>query len=197
MNRELDKEYALSLVNKGILIKHLICLNYGKNKITINKYSNLKTTNLCFRCMWYKFKKIIPIRENSFFSYFAKISINECLEVIKCFFSLNLNAKKAYTYLTQEKLLNISQQLIRNIYTKIRETLYYYYLIEYETEDCVLENAHYHYSLEESLFCHDLNGKQIWVLDITENETKNFRVVVSYNRDEEILKTFITKFKPT
>ena len=67
------------------------------------------------------------------------------------FFSLNLNAKKVYTYLTQEKLLNILQQLIRNIYTKIRETLYYY-LIEYETEDCVLENAHYHYSLEEYLF---------------------------------------------
>ena len=115
MNRELDKEYALSLVNKGILIKPLICPNCGKNKITINKYPNLKTTNLCFRCMWYKCKKIIPIRETSFFSYFAKININECLEVIKCFFSLYLNAKKAYTYLTQEKMLNISQQLIKNI----------------------------------------------------------------------------------
>ncbi len=157
----------------------------------------MKTTNLCFGCIWYKCKEIIPITENSFFSYFSKISINECLEVMKCFFSLNLNAKKAYTYLTQEKLLNISQQLIRNIYTKIRETLYYYYLIEYEIEDFALENAHYHYSVDESLFCHDLNGKQVWVLCITENETKNFRVVVSYNRDEEILKTFITKFKPT
>jgi len=92
--------------------------------------------------------------------------------------------------------LNISQKLIRNIYTKIREILYYY-LIEYETEDFALENAHNHYSVDESLFCHDLNGKQIWVLDITENETKNFRVVVSYNRDEEILKTFISKFIPT
>ena len=51
MNRELDKEYALSLVNKGILIKPVNCPDYGKNKITINKYSKLKTTNLCFRCM--------------------------------------------------------------------------------------------------------------------------------------------------
>ena len=93
--------------------------------------------------------------------------------------------------------MNISQQLIRNIYNKIRETLYYYYLIEYETEIFALENAHNHYSLDESLFCHDLNSKQIWALGITENETTNFRVVVSYNRDEEILKTFITKFIPT
>ena len=94
-------------------------------------------------------------------------------------------------------MLNISQQLIRNIYTKIRKTLYYYYIIEYETEDFALENVHYHYWVDESLFCNDLNGKQIWVLGITENETKNFRVVVSYNRDEEILKRFITKFIPT
>ena len=196
MNRELDKEYALSLVNKGILIKPVICPKCGKNKIIIHKYSKMQTTKLCFRCMRYKRKKIIPIRENSFFSYFAKISINECLEVIKCFFSLNINAKKAYTYLTQQKFLNISEQLIRNIYTKIRETLYYYYFIEYETEDFALENAHYHYSVDESLFYHDLNCKQIWVLGITENETKNFRVVVSYNRDEEMLKTFIKKFIP-
>ena len=108
MNRELDKEYALSLDNKGILIKSFNWPNCGKNTITINKYSKFKTTNLCFLCMLYKWQKIIPIREISFFSYFAKISINECLEVIKCFFSLNLNAKKSYTYLTQEKLLNIS-----------------------------------------------------------------------------------------
>jgi len=93
--------------------------------------------------------------------------------------------------------LNISQKLIRNIYTIIREILYYYYLIEYETEVFALENAHNHYSVDKSLFCHDLNGKQIWVLGITENETKNFRVVVSYNRDEDIIKTLITKVIPT
>ena len=57
MNRELDKEYALSLVNKGILIKPVNCPDYGKKKFTINKYSKLKTTNLCFGCMWYKCKK--------------------------------------------------------------------------------------------------------------------------------------------
>ena len=115
----------------------------------------------------------------------------------KMFFFFKFKCKKRLYLFNSGKIVEHFTAIKRNIYTKIRETLYYYYLIEYETEDFALENAHYHYSVEESLFCHDLNGKQVWVLCITENETKNFRVVVSYNRDEEILKTFITKFIPT
>ena len=42
------------------------------------------------------------------------------MEIIKCFIALNLNAKKAYIYIKEEKYLNISLKQIRNIYHKIR-----------------------------------------------------------------------------
>ncbi len=56
----------------------------------------------------------------------------------------------------------------------MREILYYYYIIEYETEVFDLENKYYYYSDDKSLFFHDIKGKQIWVLEIKENESKKF-----------------------
>ena len=165
----------------------------GKGKISINKYTKGKKANICFRCMSYKCKKMIPIRQNSFFEEFNKIRIEECLEVVKCLFALNLNAKKAFKFLNEEKFIKLSLTQIRNIYHKIRETIYYYYLLEYEIEDFGLENQNHHFSLDESMFCHDLNGRQIWVLGMIENETKSFRVVCSYNRDANVIKSFIEK----
>ena len=38
--------------------------------------------------------------------------------------ALNLNAKKAFTFLNEEKLIKLSLTQIRNIYHKIRETIY-------------------------------------------------------------------------
>lgn len=133
-----------------------------------------------------------------FFDYFNKITIEDCMEVMKCFIILNFNAKMAYTYLTGEKHIKISGLQIRNIYTKIREIINYYYLLEYEVEDFALENQNHHFSIDESLFCHDINGKQIWVKGMSENETKkkNFRLICAYNRDNDILKKFICKFIP-
>ena len=67
------------------------------------------------------------------------------------FFFFIFKCKKSLYLFNSGKIVEHFTAIKRNIYTKIRETLYYY-LIEYETEDCVLENAHYHYSLEEYLF---------------------------------------------
>ena len=193
---ENKKDFALNLIQKGILFKPEKCPLCGNRKISINKYSRGKTTNICFKCMSYKCKKTISIRYKSFFDYFNKIPIEDCMEVIKCFIIFNFNVKKAHNYLTGEKQIKISDLQIRNIYTKLREIIYYYYLLEYEIEDFALENQNHHFSLDESLFCHDINGKQIWVLGMTENETKNFRLICSYTRDNEILKKFIYKFIP-
>lgn len=72
---------------------------------------------------------------------------------------MKIAAKKAYNYLIDEKQINLSELQIRKIYSKIREIIYYYYILEYESEDFTLENQHHHFSLDDSFFCHDINGK--------------------------------------
>ena len=54
------------------------------------------------------------------------------------------------------------------------------------------ENSFQFYSTDEILFSHDINAKQLWVLDDTENSSKDFRTALAFNRDSETLKTFIT-----
>ena len=45
---DFGKDEALSSINKGVLIKPEVCHNYGKNKISINKFSKLKSTKIMF-----------------------------------------------------------------------------------------------------------------------------------------------------
>ena len=54
------------------------------------------------------------------------------------------------------------------------------------------ENIFQFQSTDESLFSHDINGRQLWVLEVTENTYKDFRAVLAINRDSDTLKAFIT-----
>ena len=58
------------------------------------------------------------------------------------------------------------------------------------------ENANKYYSIDESLFVYDVNKTPLWVLGMTNNETKDFRIVVSKRRDQTALKEFITRYIP-
>ena len=69
----------------------------------------------------------------------------------------------------------ISELNIRNIYTKDRKYINLYYIAEYEAEKLGEINQQKFYSIEESLFSHDIHGNQFWVFGLTDNTTKNFR----------------------
>ena len=58
------------------------------------------------------------------------------------------------------------------------------------------ENKNKYYSADESLFTHDVNGQQIWLIGFTDNNTKDFHIVVTKNRDAATLETFIKRMIP-
>ena len=60
-------------------------------------------------------------------------------------------------------------------------------------EEFGIEDNDEFYAADESLFTHHKNEK-IWVLDIVNTNTKDFRILVSKNRDPDTLQEFITKF---
>ena len=55
-------------------------------------------------------------------------------------------------------------------------------------------NGNQYFSCDESEFSHDINSESIWVLGITNNTTKDFRVVATKSMDTIHLKEFITKY---
>ena len=58
-------------------------------------------------------------------------------------------------------------------------------------------NAHKYYALDVSEFSHDNVGEKLWVLCLTETNTKEFRVVLTKSRNSNILETFVKKMIPT
>ena len=106
------------------------------------------------------------------------------------------SASKAKEFLYETKKINISIKNIRHFFEEIRKVLYNYYLIQYNVDSFVEENGHRYYSIDESLLFHDVNKSPLWVLGMTDNETKDFRVVVSKTRDQTSLKEFITRYIP-
>ncbi len=83
-------------------------------------------------------------------------------------------ASKAKAFLYEIKKINISIRNIRRFFKEIRKVLYNYYLIQYNLDSFAEENGHRYYSIDESLFVHDVNKSPLWVLGITDNETKDF-----------------------
>ena len=116
--------------------------------------------------------------------------------IIKCNLCLHFNKAKTKQYLLNEKKITASDTLIAKVFNNIRETLYYYYSIVYEVEEFGIEGSEDFYSCDESLFTH-FNNEAIWVLNVVNTDSKEFRIVATTSRDGEILKKFITKFVPS
>ena len=55
-------------------------------------------------------------------------------------------------------------------------------------------NGNQYFSCDESEFSHDINSESIWVLGITNNTTKDFRVVATKSMDTIHLKEFIARY---
>ena len=86
-------------------------------------------------------------------------------------------------------------ELIKNIFIQIKKTIYDYYILQYETDIFTEENKWNYFAAEESLFTY-INDKQIWVLDVINTATKEFRIVAALSRETNILKNFIKKYIP-
>lgn len=119
------------------------------------------------------------------------------MDTLRCFIDYKFNVNEAKNFLKNTRRYEISEIHIRNIYTKARKYIYLYYIAEYEAEMLGEINQHKFYSIDESLFSHHIHGNQLWALGLTDNITKNFRLVLTKDREGPTLRRFITKFIPT
>ena len=75
----------------------------------------------------------------------------------------------------------------------MRKIICKYIKIVYQSETLKNNNDNNYYSVDESLINH-YNGKQVWLIGICNNITKDFRIEASYKRDTEVLKEFINMY---
>ena len=106
---------------------------------------------------------------------------------MSCFLTKEINLEKASNYILNEFNYKISNRVIYKIYTQIRNKIYNYLKFEYKSNPLAGENENKIFSVDESLKGHK-NNNQIWLLGIINNQTKDFRVEETLDRNTEVLR---------
>ena len=78
------------------------------------------------------------------------------------------------------------------IFKKLRNIIYKYIEVLYETELLGEENEIAFFSVDESLFGH-INGDQFWLFGIINNQTRDFSIEFTNSRYSASIKSFISK----
>ena len=184
-------EVANTLYKKNYLLKgNCLC---GKNNYSIQVDNSNKTSLCCFRCGNYHCRKKYPVRINSFYAKFSKITLRIVSEVISCFLCKEFNVEKAKNLIDSEFGYNLSKRVISRIYKDIRNIIYKYMKFVYAQEFISKENVGENFSIDESLIGH-VNNKQLWLIGIINNNTKEIRVEASFTRNSYTIKSFITSY---
>ena len=110
---------------------------------------------------------------------------------------MKFNINQAKKYLAEEKNILYSSKVIREIYKEIKKSIYLYYILKYESEEFAQENRWAYYAADESEFTH-IDNKSIWVVNVINTNTKEFRLEVTKSREAINLKKLklISKFIP-
>lgn len=102
------------------------------------------------------------------------MSLDLAMDIFRYFIDNKFSIPEAINFLKNTRQHSITWKALREFYTKIRSVIYIDYIIAYSTEFMGLENGNNFYSTDESLFNHDINGNQLWVLGVIENINKDF-----------------------
>ena len=92
-----------------------------------------------------------------------------------------------------DELINyhISKLLVLDVLKLARYYIANYYKHVYKIENISEANKNDRFSIDESEFV-NISNQPIWVIGIINNLTKNFRLEISKQRNEEVLKKIIT-----
>ena len=85
----------------------------------------------------------------------------------------------------------MGQQTIYKLFEIIRKCIAEYYNNVYKIEKLAYDNELKNIAIDESLFVHDYNGDQEWVIGLIDIGTKNIRLELVKQRNTEIIKKII------
>ena len=157
---------------------------------SLNQYNSLNNPYIG-RCSFSKCRKIIFLREGTFFSYFPRTSVSDILYIIKLWLFQNNNATEIYKiYRNEIPNINISLIHISEIIHKLREYIAHYLKDIYAIEDISIENGLNRYAIDESNFISDGNITT-WVIGIIDIATRKIRLEYVNNRNTDTIKKII------
>lgn len=151
--KENELKFALEMYKLFYLPGPLKC-KCGNIIFSIQTDSYNATSGCCVICSNYKCRLKYYIRKNSIFSLFPYIKMKVIYEIINCFINLDFNAVRACSYLKETKNITIENSTLLKIYNKLRDVLYKYLFILYDSEPVGQLNKVEYFSVDEGLITH-------------------------------------------
>ena len=105
-----------------------------------------------------------------------------------------MNSPVIEAFLKNTYSIEINIITIGNILNEIRKIFCRYYIIEYHSNLLGERDANNNFSIDESLFTHNLKGEQILAIGCVNSSTKDCRLKTVCNRNSETLQRFITSY---
>ena len=190
---ESERQFWKLILLNNIIFSPKNCPKCYKLSVNINDNESLHNPIIA-RCSSSTCRKIIYLRENTFFNFFPRTPASLIILIIKIWFIEKNNVNEIYQKLKQ-KILNydISKQKILDIIDKARFCIAHYLVDVYKLEDFSTNGGNEYFSIDESNFV-NVDNRNLWVLGIVCNNNKKIRLALSFDRDTNIMKKFIKNY---
>ena len=163
---------------------NLYSLKLKKVKSAVNPYK--------LQCNKKNCRKIVNIRKNTIFEFFSHTPISILINAAELFICDNNNGIKTIEILRERyHLSSLGQKNIYKFFNILRKCISQYYYDVYNLEKFADNNALKNIAVDESLFVHDYDGTQEWVIGLIDIQTKKIRLELAHERNENILKKII------
>jgi len=137
-------------------------------------------------------RKIVDIRNNIIFELFSHTSMSILINATEIFICDNNNGTKTIEILRERyHLPSLGQKTIYKFFNIVRKSISQYDYDVYNLEKFADNNGLKNIAVDESLFFHDHDGTQEWVIGLIDIQTKNIRLELAHKCNENILKKII------
>lgn len=151
-----------------------------------NLYVNRYSSNKC--------RKIVFLKENTFFSLFTNTPVSIILNILKLCLLDKKNGKEIYNSILQKyPNFSIIQQHILEILDKARYIIAHYIKDQYAIENISEQGKNECFAIDESIFI-NVGNRQLWIVRIINTKTKKISLEVTFVGKTEFMKKFIYNY---
>ena len=175
-----------NIVDKWIKIDYR-CPNYNQISLKLKKIKSavnpLKLQSNKSNC-----RKIVNVRENTIFNVCSHTPISIIVYAIEEFIEEEKNATKVIESLNERYNLSaVGQKSIYKLFNLIRQCITQYYKEVYLYEKLAYESEYKNIGIDESLFIHDENGEQEWLVGLIDISNGKVRLELVKERNADIM----------
>ena len=187
--------FWINLKSRGFIYIPSNCQKCNSGKYEIKKLEIKNIINPFYvRCNNKKFRKRVNLRNFSFLVYLRNTPASVTFAILENFLYIGLNAQKINQILSVKYKNNLNIRKIQKILEYFRKLIFIHYKLVYnKTLIGGLDNEGQSkiVAIDESLFIHDINNEQIWVLGGIETKDKNIRLSITKIRNIDNLENFV------